>query len=189
MAVAAPASPGFDERLQSALDAIQEAESLPGVDNELMAANAVMSHDGDMLNMLVGFLVATMAFLFQHEIDTSRHQLGVVLLFLFAFQASGRIECFLSSLTTRASFGRPAMARFIQFPTKHTSAFIGYVATNVLRNNIMPADGGFRLLDIVPVGVFLLLLYCEMLFGQYRSNGSLAQQTSQQVLAVVATTS
>lgn len=128
-------------------------------------ASAVHGKERSLLLQLVSYLVVSLALSFQVDLNNSNMQLAIIMLVVVGYMLSDIITSMLVTLLQLDSFSRPQLAVFVQFCVTTPLSFIGYVAVNVVRDNVIASDTSPQLETIIPICAFLCLAYIELLYS------------------------
>jgi hypothetical protein len=174
-AVSAPAAAAHHETAPDSM-ALHRAEighkieALVDQEANYDIALAVHGKERSMLLQLVSYLVVSLALSFQVDLGSSTSQLAIIAIVIVGYMVSDIVTSILVSLLRLDSFSRPQMAVFIQFCVTTPLSFVGYVAVNIIRDNVIDSDTTPRLEVIIPISALLCFVYVEILFGDAKND-------------------
>lgn len=137
-------------------------------DDDLNMAVVMQNRKRDTLLRMTAFLIATLAFSFQTNLNSSTHQLALIVTLVMAYFLSDVIMSLLTRLLSRDGFSRPRLAELVMFAIDNPLSFISYIVMNIFRDNLIGSGGTVSLEDIAPLTVLLVLFYIEKLFQDAR---------------------
>lgn len=152
------------------IETAHRIEALIEQENTYDLAAAVHDRGRNLLLQLVNYLVVSVALSFQIDINNSTSQLAIISLVVIGYMLSDVITNITNSMLRLDGFSRGQLAVFVQFCASTPLSFIGYVAVNIVRDNVLPQDSTPRLEVIIPISILLCWCYLEILFQDSRAS-------------------
>lgn len=152
------------------IETAHRIEALIDQENTYDLAAAVHDKGRALLLQLVNYLVVSVALGFQVDINNSTSQLAIISLVVIGYMLSDVITNSMNAMLHVDGFSRSQLAVFVQFCTSTPLSFVGYVAVNIVRDNVIPSDSTPSLEVIIPISVLLCWAYVEFLFQDSRAS-------------------